>query len=453
MGIRSRLRNRGGGGSLPITLLGLPAPFTARWSPSFNVYEQGRVYSTDFDITTLKPTGTVKWVAKTGNDTTGDGSEGNPYRTVTKAYAEAADIINIKAGIYDRGDMTAALNPTRSLAIVSADGAGKAILSRIQAGTLSWTQQGSPNTDVYLTTGISSVRAILDLTYTRSGEFLMDGVTGLPNPYTSVASIAACQALAGSYYLTGSNLYVHTHDNRAPDANVKVLRVEANLQPATANVTIYYEGMEMWGDDGVRYIVTGASTTSTLCGINTASRFGGVASANAWRANGINFSYAVNCECTDYLGNGDGFNYHGDSGNGVSVNFLEVNCRAKRIGISTQTNNNCTTAHEDCNGIRLNGRYELSWGPISADVKAVGSSGAITLNLGGTYGDSYLTSGSGQDAAIQAGELGATVYAKNVTSFGANFALYGSTSGIVYDWGGNIDNTTLGNGGIVTAYP
>lgn len=436
---------------LPLSLT-LPAAFTARWRPSFNIFENGKTYSTDFDITALKPTGITKWVAKTGDDTTGNGTQALPYRTVTKAYTENADVIMIKAGIYDRGDLTTSLNPTRSLALVSADGAGKAVLSRIQAGALAWTQQAGPNNDVYLcTTSIASVRAILDLTYAFAGEYLMDGVTPLPKPYTSVASVAACQALAGSYYLTGSSLYVHTHDNRVPDTNVKVLRVEANLQPATANTTIYFEGMEMWGDDGVRFIVTTASSSSILCGINSASRYGGVALANGWRANGINYAYAVNCETTDYLGNGDGFNYHGDSGNNVSPRFLEVDCRSRRIGISTQSNNNCTTSHEDAVGIRLNGEYKESWGPVSADVKAVGTLGAMTINLGGTYKDCLLTSGTGQDAAIQAGD--ASVYVKNCTLSGANYALYGATPGTVYNMGGNVDTTTLGNGGVIVAYP
>ena len=107
----------------------------------------------------------------------------------------------VRAGIYDRGDMTAGLNPARSIALVSADGAGKAILTRFQVGPLSWTQQTTPNTDVYLcTTAISSVRAILDTTYAYAGEYLKDGTTPLPKPYTSVASVAACQAQAGSYF-------------------------------------------------------------------------------------------------------------------------------------------------------------------------------------------------------------------------------------------------------------
>lgn len=435
------------------TALSLPPNFTARWSPPFTVYENGRVYYTDLNFDAIKPSGLTYYVSKAGNDTTGDGSSGNPYRTLTKAYTQGAVVIMVRAGIYDRSDLTASLNPNRSIMIVSADGAGKAVISRIQAGTLVWTQQSSPNTDVYSTPAIASARTVLDMNYAYSGEYLMDGTTPLPQPYTNVADIAACQALPASWVIVGGVMYVHTFDNRAPDTNVKVLRVEANLQPATADTTFCLDGMEMWGDDSVRFIVTAPSTNSVLLCRNTAARYGGVNLANAFRANGINFSYAINCECTDYLGNGDGFNYHGDSGNGVSVNFLEWDCKSRRIGVSTQSNNNATTSHENCAGIRLNGRYELSWGPVSADVKAVGTLGAVTLNLGGTYGNSYLTNNSGQDAAIQAGETGVEVYAKNVTTFGANYGLYGSSGGVVRNWGGQIDTTTLGNGGTVTNYP
>ena len=69
--IRSRGKSRGISKPLPKTTLTLPATFTARWNPSFTIYEQGRNYTTNFDITTLKPSGTTAYVAKTGNDTTG----------------------------------------------------------------------------------------------------------------------------------------------------------------------------------------------------------------------------------------------------------------------------------------------------------------------------------------------------------------------------------------------
>ena len=203
--------------------------------------------------------------------------------------------------------------------------------------------------------------------------------------------------------MTGTSLYVHTWDNRVPDANVGVLRVEKTSNAATADTTFYIDGMEIWGDDGVRFIVTTATTSSILAGVNSAARYGGVNLANAWRANGINFAYAVNCEVSDFFGNGDGFNYHGDSGNGVAVKFLEVNCVAKRIGKSGDSNDNGSTCHDDCLGIRLNGNYQSSYGPVLGDVIAVGTLGTLTVNLGCYVGNCSLGGATGQNAAVQVG--------------------------------------------------
>lgn len=440
------------------SLIFLPTSFLSRWTPTFNIYESGTSYFTDFDITALKPTGTEMFVAKTGNDTTGNGTIGNPYRTITKAYNMGATVINIRAGIYDRGDLPASFNPTRSIALISYDGPGTAIISRIQAGTLSWTQQASPNSDVYLTTGGgTSVRTILDTNYVYSGEYLKDGVTGVPTPYTSVASIAACQALPGSYYLTGSNLYVHTYNNTAPGSNIKSLRVETNWAVTTTNITVYLDGIEMWGDEPFRYIVTTSPTSSIAAARNCGFRYGGLNSSNAFRVNGINYSYAISCECSDYLGDGDGFNYHADAGSTVKTNGLEVNCTAKRIGLTTSSTNNGSTAHDSCNVIRLNGNYSYTRGPVIADVLS-----AYSLNLGVTAGNSQAVLSNAQKSCFQIGEsgsTGATMWLKNCTTNGANnwsFAQVGTTT--MYDMGGNTNSTTgtpsgTYTGSVITPYP
>lgn len=50
---------------------------------------------------TYKTAPTAKYVATTGNDTTGDGSSGNPYLTIGKALAQSPDIVYVKAGTFD----------------------------------------------------------------------------------------------------------------------------------------------------------------------------------------------------------------------------------------------------------------------------------------------------------------------------------------------------------------
>lgn len=78
-----------------------PDGFTSRIMP--NIFYDGKYY------TDVKPsdyiilgTGEV-WVATNGNDTTGDGTENNPYATITKALTVSAVTIHIKEGTYTQG--------------------------------------------------------------------------------------------------------------------------------------------------------------------------------------------------------------------------------------------------------------------------------------------------------------------------------------------------------------
>jgi hypothetical protein len=68
-------------------------------------------------------TGRTRFVATTGNDTSGDGSSGNRYRTVTKgvAVAGSSDIVLLRAGHYNEPQTISkalTLRATRGTAIV-----------------------------------------------------------------------------------------------------------------------------------------------------------------------------------------------------------------------------------------------------------------------------------------------------------------------------------------------
>lgn len=78
-----------------------PDSFTSRIKP--DIYFNGKYYA-DIDLNNYKISGTGEvWVATDGNDTTGDGTEGNPYLTITKALTQSAKTINLKAGTYEQG--------------------------------------------------------------------------------------------------------------------------------------------------------------------------------------------------------------------------------------------------------------------------------------------------------------------------------------------------------------
>lgn len=78
-----------------------PDDFSSRIKP--DIYYNGRYYADiDYDNYKIAGSGNV-WVSTDGNDSTGDGTEGNPYATITKALTTAAKTIHVKEGTYAQG--------------------------------------------------------------------------------------------------------------------------------------------------------------------------------------------------------------------------------------------------------------------------------------------------------------------------------------------------------------
>lgn len=78
-----------------------PDGFSSRIMP--NIYYNGR-YNADIDTDDYKMVGSGDvWVSLDGNDSTGNGSESNPYLTITKALTANAVNVHIKAGTYEQG--------------------------------------------------------------------------------------------------------------------------------------------------------------------------------------------------------------------------------------------------------------------------------------------------------------------------------------------------------------
>lgn len=409
-----------------------PTDFRWDYTTMFQIFRNdadGKYYTT-FDKETLKPQGQTYWISKTGNDSTGDGSQGNPYRTLAKADAMGAVVFMIGTGIWDRTDgFASSWNPARSVRLVSADGAGKAIITRAQTG-LTWTQQASPNNNVYAAT-VSNAVTVLDLAaagwvaYTDPNtgeqypaELLEDGIRVRPKAFTNQTSIAACQANVhanwwfgdGSWYLTGGTLYVRTFDGRAPDANVLVLRDESIMAAVGNNITVYNEGVIMWGNSGHRLTCTGTNT-SVLAGENFSISFSSSTGANGMHTDANTLSWHENVTITDIFRR-DAFNYTNTlRGSGVPYSKgVEISCKSRRIGgsLPAETTLNGSTSHNDCTIIRLNCDHRYNQGPTVADV-----SGAHSINENVTAGYSYVASNIAAKTGFQAG--GTSAYGLGVT--------------------------------------
>ncbi|MGB0720148.1 MAG: hypothetical protein ACPGRX_06720, partial [Bdellovibrionales bacterium] len=335
------------------------------WTPDFSIGKAGSSYIADYAPVSDKPGGTPVWVAITGNDTTGDGSESLPYRTISKAIS-IGSIIHIKSGFYEDDTAAFYVDVTADTAFIAVDGPGSVIWSANQ-DNIAWSLDSG---DVYSAAIAMSVNDVADLTQTRSGETLIDGVTGLPKLYSVQTSIANVQANAGSFYYDSGTLYVHTHDSRAPDSDIKPLWAKPIWATSNITHTLYLQGIEFWGYNAM--LINGSTSvgTSRVVALDCAFRFA-PSGGNAQCVSVADVRF-VNCVISDSYG--DGFSYTNNSST-FTQQVLEWNCAATRCGRNPAgaNNNNCSTAHNDCNVIRIGGAYDTAQGPIIADVSGVQS--------------------------------------------------------------------------------
>lgn len=423
------------------------------WENEFIITENSDgSFSTTYDPVNDRPNLAVNVRAYVdsinGNDGTASlNSTSNPYKSFAGARTAGANWFVANGGWYDQSTgFAAGVAFTADTIIESWD--GNIVYINRAKETPTWAQESAPNDSVYKATGVTGTNNILDLTYGRNGtnaaiEYLVDNTTFTPIRYTSVASVAACQAAAGSYYDDGADTYVHTWDGRAPDANVKILSTD-NVTNLTANaITLWVSMCEFWGNNPVAWNAASANT-SRFVGVDSGFRFAG-GTDDCLDIDDISNNRLVRCMATDAL-NADGFNYHRDVA-GVDMFTLELDCYAARNGASGGSNNNGFTTHDRIAGhIRLNCISRENGGPNFAD-----TAGSNVINLGCTSFDS--AGGVGSNIGFQSGTFStvypAVVYLKNCTSTGDTASRSKSTGGQLLDLGGGVYQNGDSSGTIV----
>lgn len=184
-----------------------------------------------------------------------------------------------------------------------------------------------------------------------------DATTGAPQKLAAAtgiddaAKLAYCIANAGTYHNHSDGAcYVHTHDGRAPDADL-VATYHASITSAFAPAKNTYckQVIFVGGTNGTLY-VNGATAAFNFCFDDC--QFVGSAS-NAFRPE-LDSGFIFNNACAAYHGTLDGFNYHAD-GASTTLCVLELGCKAASNG--TATGDNATTVHDGVRIVRVNGEY------------------------------------------------------------------------------------------------
>lgn len=333
---------------------GVLAPAGWGWTLPVNIQRNGSVFSlNNFDITIYKPAiAKTYYVKPTGSDIADGLTWATALRSIDVGIAKAdADQVLIEEGIYTRSYSWDSTTLARSMSIIGMNaahtGPGMVICTNSvsSADTIVWALTPA-QTFTYQCTR-SSANRILDLSsVSGDGDYL---------EYTLQASIATVEANAGSYWINGTTVYVHTFDDRVPDASIWVTLTTRNGK-VNGNVKIYLENIDFVGGyAGFEFDNTGAGQAPELYLKNCKFR---QAMGNGLEYTGVAFVIAEGCTARKNLA--DGFN--GDVLNAVLSKAIFYNCYGRSNGAAGDDDNGNTT-HNGCSLVIVGGEYSNNKGP------------------------------------------------------------------------------------------
>jgi hypothetical protein len=294
------------------------------------------------------------------NDNSGDGlTWANAKASLAQAIALGTDIVLVRSGFYNRVNRIQDFSVTKDFSIIAVGGP-------VYAGVLStgtWSKTAG-QTNVYQLDFASGLTNITNRVFDNAIRSLNDA----PTVYATVASIAAVDALPGSFYHTGTTTYVHAVNSRDLIIHGDELRLTQPVAVAaitfTGNHKLYFENIHIWGGNGGATILkSNGSAYPGSVFYNKGCVFSGVpdGAENGLAIRDIGICISDGSEAS--VNRRDGFSYHawlaGASGvDGLNPHFVEVDCQAHGNGEGgSEGNNQGSTAHEDCVGVRVNGDY------------------------------------------------------------------------------------------------
>lgn len=323
-----------------------PSGFT--WIPPINIYkdERGRVY-TDFDVSIYQPTGAAYYVDVVNGLDTNDGlTRATAFKTIKKATdTVAAVVIWVAEGIYNRVDAFAntAVTKSGSIAIKAMPGHNVRI---VNCSPQVWVRHAA-YTNLFSSSVANSpmtTSAVYDdLYHDENGDMLL---------YQMVANPQIANTTPGTYFLSGSTVFVHPIDDRIPDSSIIAMKEQMSAQ--FNDGTFYFEGISFeGGSNGACHIEKiAAAPKAYFKNCKFKYSVNDVGSPGGLTVIGASEVFLQNCEAARNLN--DGFNYHVKTG--TIANVIEVNCVGRHNG-QLQDIDNGSTMHDGGKIVRVLGEY------------------------------------------------------------------------------------------------
>lgn len=333
--------------------------------------------------------GTEIYVSATGNDTSGDGSEGNPYKTIGKAI----DVINadgdtkyeihLLSEIYLSGTLGTKTITDKTVAIIADTTSGKSVLTVSPAG-LSW----SADDNVWKATR-SAVYSVYDYRQTD----LYGVISGL----TYVSTLSECKSTANTWYQDGTYVWVNTSDGTVPTESTIAVCINGTLAKITllGTAKLYIQGVQfLTGSiaNGVSFFgdITGSALVGSLVckdcifsGEN--QRLGGTVGVMTDDLDTVMFIDCIGSKAVDV--------FHHKATHVANENKREslavlYRCIAYDVGKSTSTTSNAFSAHNGMSTLRIGCIGYRTYGPVLADVN-----GCFSVCIDCHMRDSLIASG------------------------------------------------------------
>ena len=380
-----------------------PNGFTA--SIPFTIFSDNHNFITDYNYDNFKNTGGATWYVTQTASTSKDGTTRADATSFSKAYTNASDgdTIILLEGDYDRDTLTWGNTIIQKNINIVGEG-----MCRIFAGQLNMTFTKSDGYDYVYQTTRSNAKNVINYKAIKEKYIC----------YELKTSVAEVDASEGSFYISGSTVYVHDIGDGNPSANVCVTVLSEKwmeVNNANQNTKVTFQNIVIVGNEyGIRENKTNTGNSLEVIYDHVKSYFGGNKDNDSFMVYG---GTAIFNKCEAVYSFKDGFNYNGTNRSGTTTDCfgIEIDCIGSSCGLrQTGESQNGTTGHAGAKMLRVNGLYYDNFGANVADVQ----SGTMSINLGcKAFYSAGTPSGANENFAAQ--QSGATMWLNGCAGVGA----------------------------------
>lgn len=340
----------------------------------------GKIYhNIDIDFKNKTYDEVLYFDTNNGNDTTGNGTQSQPYKTLSKCFFIVESSSNITFKIVGKGKLfrdesynegTVNWIPTftnKTIYLVGNNDNGNLVISNAQSTTRvgGYNQVNNPivwvkHNKIWKTSRAKTTN-VVDL---KNKDFYGFGI-----PLENVNTLAECESKLNTYYIEEPNIYVNTKESRQPDDDLLVCPYTPLFYVKLVNSKLIIENVDFYGGvnmghDGVCYIE--GDINSTIIAINCKASGGNLTkktgsteynnATNSFAFKNLGVSMMFNCG-VGYTRR-DGFNYHYANISNSDIRkclAFEYDCYGHNTGYNdTNTNNQYSTMHEGASCLRVN---------------------------------------------------------------------------------------------------